>query len=143
MLIVIGTSAGRVTFSKAQYSSRKRLVSLKRREKTLSLYLVFAPTRKLYGICNGLSNDLSLDESVKNAIKYCLENDVLKKFLKKHGSEVINMLTDDFTVEEIVAIRSEEAREEGREEGREEVFNLLNRGFSNEEIRKMLTKTGN
>ena len=68
---------------------------------------------------NEFKKKFSLDESVKNAIKYCIENDILRQFLKEHGSEVINMLTDDITIEEIVAIRSEEAREEGMEKGRE------------------------
>jgi len=52
------------------------------------------------------------------------------------------MLTDDITIEKIVAIRSEEAREEGIEEGREEVFNLLIQGFSIEEIKERLKKRG-
>ena len=99
----------------------------------------------LIGKINEYSEKLSLDESVKFAVKYCIEHDVLKEFLKKHGSEVINMLFEELTIEEIVAVRSEEAREEGftegREEGREEVFELLSQGLSIEEIRLRLTQT--
>ena len=34
-----------------------------------------------------------------------IEHDVLRQFLKEHASEVINMLTDEISVEEIVAVR--------------------------------------
>jgi len=88
---------------------------------------------------------LSLDESVRFAVKYCIENNILKEFLEKHGSEVINMLFDDISVEEIAEIRAEEAREEGLEKGREEerryFLNLLDQGLSIEEIKQHLTQT--
>ncbi|MCL2244015.1 MAG: hypothetical protein FWC03_06045 [Treponema sp.] len=58
---------------------------------------------------------LSLEESVTNAVKYCLEQNVLKEFLEEHGTEVINMLFDDISIEEIAAIRYNEGREQGRE----------------------------
>jgi len=106
------------------------------KSKTLDSYSIFI--KKI----NVFKKKLSLDESVKKAVKYCIENDILKKFLREHGSEVINMLTDEFTIEEIVAIRSEEAREEGmekgREEGREQVIALLKKGLSLEEIENVL-----
>ncbi|MCL2809599.1 MAG: Rpn family recombination-promoting nuclease/putative transposase, partial [Treponema sp.] len=34
------------------------------------------------------NNKLTLEESLKHAIKYCIDNNVLKDFLKKHASEV-------------------------------------------------------
>ena len=117
------------------------------KSKTLDGYSIFI--KKV----NEFKKKFSLDESVKNAIKYCIENDILRQFLKEHGSEVINMLTDDISIEEIVAIRSEEAREEGREEGIEEgmekgreegrkyFLELLDQGISIEEIKQKLNKT--
>jgi len=105
------------------------------KSKTLNGYSMFI--KKV----NEYKKKLSLDESVKSAVKYCIENDVLKKFLKEHGSEVINMLTDDITIEEIVAIRSEEAREEGREEERIYFLELLDQGIPIEEIKQRLKKT--
>lgn len=35
---------------------------------------------------------LSLEEAVQAAVKYCIKHDILKVFLKKHGTEVINIL---------------------------------------------------
>jgi len=100
---------------------------------------------------------LSLEESIKNAVKYCIERNILREFLEKHGSEVINMLTDELTIEEIVEVRAREAEEEGwdrghekglekglkegREEERNYFLSLLDQGFSTEEIKIRLTET--
>ena len=121
------------------------------RSKTLDSYSIFISKIWEY------KEKLSLDESMKSAIKYCIENNILKEFLKKHGSEVINMLFDEISTEEIAAIRYREGREEGREEGRVEgleegcatgrdderkfLLSLIDKGFSVEEIKQRLTKT--
>ncbi|MCL2214585.1 MAG: Rpn family recombination-promoting nuclease/putative transposase [Treponema sp.] len=94
--------------------------------------------------------ELSLEESVKAAIKYCIGNDILVQFLKDNSSEVINMLTEEPSMEEIIEIRFQEAleeiREESHEEGREEGLeqasiqiakNLLTEGSSHEFIHKI------
>ena len=59
-------------------------------------------------------------------IKYCSKHDILKQFLEKHGSEVLNMILTEWNTEDTITV----AREEDLEKGREEVFNLLNQGFS-------------
>ena len=68
----------------------------------------------------------------------------LKDFLEEHGSEVINMLFDDISVEEIAEIRAEEAREEGIQTGLEMkeryVIDLIDQGLSPEEIKQRLTQ---
>ena len=43
-----------------------------------------------------------LEKAFKSAIKYCIKNDILKDFLRKHGSEVINMLYAEYDPEEII-----------------------------------------
>jgi len=92
------------------------------------------------------NKDLSIEESVKKAIKYCIDHDILKHYLKKHASEVVNMLFEEISIEEIVAIRSREAREEGREEGLEQgrenekiiiAQNLLSKGSSLEFVQEI------
>lgn len=115
------------------------------KSKTLGSYSFFIAKIKEF------NKNLPLEESVKAAIKYCIENDILKQFLKNHSSEVINMLTDDLSVEEIVAVRSKEAWEdghqEGLEDGREEAhtearkyfIELLDQGLSINEIKQRLT----
>jgi len=91
---------------------------------------------------NEFKEQFSLAESVTHAVKYCIENNILKKFLLEQGSEVYNMLFEDLTIEEIVAIRCEEAREEGHEMGREEgqriiARNLLTEGSAPDFVHKI------
>jgi predicted transposase YdaD len=62
---------------------------------------------------------LPLAEAYKAAIKYCIEYDVLKQFLETHGSEVVNMLLQEITLEDEMAALRAEAIEEGLEQGRE------------------------
>jgi len=81
---------------------------------------------------------LPVDEAVTNAVKYCLEHGVLTEFLKKHGSEVVNMLFDDISIEEIADIRYKEGHTEGREARDKEIAqNLLLEGSSLEFIQKI------
>ena len=63
---------------------------------------------------------IALAESVINAVKYCIENNILKEFLREHGSEVIGIMVEEYTTEDFIEAIADEAREEGREEGREE-----------------------
>jgi len=83
-----------------------------------------------------------IDKSAKKVVKYCIEHGVLKDFLEKHGSGVVNMLFDDISVEEIAEIRAEEAREEGLEQGHKEekiaiAQNLLAEGSTQEFVQKI------
>ena len=108
----------------------------------------------LMGKINEYNEKLPIEESVTNAVKYCIEHGILKEFLKKHGSEVVNMLFEELSLEEIVAIRSEEAAEEAREKAfiighaeghavgrgernREIALNLLAEGSSPDFIQKV------
>ena len=86
---------------------------------------------------NEFKEQFSLAESVTHAVKYCIENNILKEFLEDNGSEVYNMLFEDLTIEEIVAIRCEEAREEGREEKRTIARNLLAEGSTPDFVQKI------
>jgi hypothetical protein len=48
----------------------------------------------------GEKNKFPLNEAVEAAIKYCIDNNVLRDFLKTHGSEVYNMLITEYNREE-------------------------------------------
>ena len=98
---------------------------------------------------------MKLEEAIAEAAKYCEENKMLQSFLKKHASEVENMLTTEFRMADAIEVWKEEGREEGivigREEGREEgiekgieigrgegmlrIISLLEAGKSIEEIK--------
>ena len=78
---------------------------------------------------------LTLDESVVCAVKYCIENDILKEFLREHGSEVVAMMVHEYTTEDFVEAIVEHAREEGREERDVQIArNLKNMGLTVEQI---------
>jgi predicted transposase/invertase (TIGR01784 family) len=95
-----------------------------------------------------------LDESVIEAIKYCIRNNILKRYLEENSSEVLNMLLEEWNLDEAKEYWKEEAREEGLEEGREQgreqglkqglkqgleqtARNALVKGYSLEEIHEI------
>jgi len=83
-----------------------------------------------------------LDKAFRSAIKYCIKNNILRDFLRKHGSEVLNMLYGEYDQEVEMRVVREEALEEGREEARKEdrqyFLELLNQGLTIEEIKERL-----
>jgi len=83
-----------------------------------------------------------LDKAFKSAIEYCIRNNILKDFLKKHGSEVLNMLYAEYDPEVEMRVVREEALEEGREEGMEKekliiAKNLLSEGSTPEFVHRI------
>ena len=74
-------------------------------------------------------------KAMKMAIQYCIENNILKKFLEEHTSEVLNMLLTEWNTIEYGEVQ----REEGREEGQDMVLDLLDQGYTPEQIRAKLT----
>lgn len=78
-------------------------------------------------------------EAYKDAIQESIRQGILAEYLKKKGSEVLNMLIAEYDYDMDIEVQREEAREEGREIGREEekkvfIRNLLKRGMSDEDI---------
>ncbi|MDR1977883.1 MAG: hypothetical protein LBQ42_04035 [Synergistaceae bacterium] len=59
----------------------------------------------------------TLEEAIERAVRDCVEQDILAEFLLAHASEVINLLTAEFNLEEAMEVWKEEGREEGIEEG--------------------------
>ena len=60
------------------------------------------------------------EEPYKKAIKECIEKGILADYLMRKGSEVVNMLLDEYDYETDIEVQREEAREEGRKQGKEE-----------------------
>ena len=56
-------------------------------------------------------------ESLTRAVKYCVEHGILKEFLGKHATEVVNMLFQEWNMNDALAVRFNEGRDEGRNEG--------------------------
>jgi hypothetical protein len=59
-------------------------------------------------------------EAMTNAVKWCIEHETLKEFLTLHGSEVINMLLDEWDLDTALKVEREEGIEVGIVVGREE-----------------------
>jgi len=62
-------------------------------------------------------NGKKLEEAIKNAIEYCIENNILKEYLEKHGSEAYNMIFAEWNWDTALKVAREEGREDGLEEG--------------------------
>ena len=95
---------------------------------------------------------MNRDEAILMSIESCVKEGILEDFLRKHGSEVINMLTG-VTLEELCEIREEEAEERGaaraakekeaaiqkaiEEKNRIYVTKLLKKNWAVEEIQEL------
>jgi len=84
--------------------------------------------------------------AIKRAIGDCIRQDVLRDFLKEHGSEVHNMLLSGWNWDDAKRVWQREAREDGIEigiekgkaESREEILSLIKQGYSLADIENML-----
>ena len=89
------------------------------------------------------NNKIPLEESLKLGIKYCVDNNILRDYLKKHGSEVYSMLYGEYRLEDEIAVVKREAHEDGFAKGqkneRSYVLDLLNQGLTTEEVKQRLT----
>jgi len=62
----------------------------------------------------------NLEDAVRKAVIYCRDHEILREFLEKNATEVLNMLMTEWNIEDAKKVWYEEGREEGREEGLEE-----------------------
>lgn len=74
-------------------------------------------------------------EAYKHAIEECIEKGVLADYLKRKGSEVMNMLTAEYDYETDIEVQREEAYEEGK---REFIKNMYEENYSISEIAKVV-----
>jgi predicted transposase YdaD len=96
------------------------------------------------------------EQAVTEAVRYCIRNGILARFLEEHGSEVVNMLLNEWDQDEFLEVRAAEAMEEGErkglEKGREEgitegeqrgeakVLELVRQGYTAEQIEARLSE---
>ncbi|MDR2900720.1 MAG: Rpn family recombination-promoting nuclease/putative transposase [Treponema sp.] len=130
-----------------------RNTKIANRCKKLAEYTVFIEKVRFFQ-----KESVNLEEAMRKTIQYCEKHDILKEYLEIHGSEVLNLLLEEWNIEDAKKVWREEAREEGhaeghlegrkvgreegRQEGREErndyFLALLDQGLSVEEIKKRL-----
>ena len=78
------------------------------------------------------------EEVMRESIRYCRDHDILKDFLEKNGTEVLNMLITEWKMEDALAVRYDEGLEDGVEKGREDIArNALAKGLPVEVIHEI------
>lgn len=87
-----------------------------------------------------------LEEAIGCAIQRCIEEDVLKEFLMEHRTEVMHVMTLDYTFERRLELQRAEAEEAGRLEGEREklyqqIEKKLRKNKSLEQIAEELEET--
>ncbi|GHT14198.1 hypothetical protein FACS1894170_10960 [Planctomycetales bacterium] len=102
------------------------------RSQRLSGYIEFID--RIRQNCN--VRKMKLNDALTEAVKYCIRADILADFMKSKGSEVVNMLTTEFNIEDAKMVWREEGREEGEERGarakaRQAVLRVLEARFKN------------
>jgi hypothetical protein len=107
-----------------------------RRSETLNGYKIFIHLVKTY------MKSMSRDSAILKAIDDCIRQNVLKKFLEEHASEVKNMLLTEWDNDKALAVAKKEAREDGRvegiAEGIEKLAALLEKGVPLAEAKRKL-----
>jgi hypothetical protein len=103
-----------------------------KKSETLFSYAAFIALVRRY-----LETGRKLEEAIGQAVKDCVEKGILAEFLQANASEVLNMLTAEFKMEEAVKVWKEEGIEEGIEKGKFEVArSMLADGLSAETVKK-------
>ena len=59
-----------------------------------------------------------MQEALEEAVEYCIEHGILSEFLRRHRSEVLGMLLEEFDIEKYERTIKKEGYEEGHAEGR-------------------------
>ena len=93
--------------------------------KTLKDYMILIKTIRRN------SKQMKFEEAVNASVDYCIENDILKDFLLKHKSEVLDVCITEFNEKVFI----DGIREEGRnEEARKMAVNMYNGGITIDKI---------
>ena len=79
------------------------------------------------------------DHAIKKAIRECIERGILADYLKRKGSEVENMLIAEYSYEEDIRVKQQEAEQQGREAGKKEGLILSARIFQTVQKKPGLT----
>ena len=61
------------------------------------------------------------ESAIKKAIRECIDRGILVDYLKRKGSEVENMLIAEYSYEEDIQVKQQEAKQQGMEEATEKV----------------------
>lgn len=84
------------------------------RSRSLEEYSLF-----VHQVREAVKQGTIFEEAVKQAIRYCINHDIMKEFLMENGSEVENMLFQEWNMERALEVRAQEAMEKGMQKGME------------------------
>lgn len=75
------------------------------------------------------------ENPIKKAIDACIEKGILAEYLKRKGSEVRNMLVAEYSYEEDIEVKQEEAKLQGIEQEKADtIHRMLGMGISDLEV---------
>ena len=80
--------------------------------RTLSAYAPFVAVSREYA-----AEGRPMQEALEEAVEYCIDHGILSEFLRRHRSEVLGMLLEEFDVEKYERTIKKEGYEEGRASG--------------------------
>ena len=86
----------------------------------------------IYYIESYIKSGLDRDKAVKLAVDRCIKENILREFLQETYKEVINLLSQEYTIEDLIEVREKDAKIKGM------VEILLEEGHSIEYISKRL-----
>ena len=86
-----------------------------------------------------MAQEKNLDKALKQTIEDCEKEGIMVDFVRKHGSEAVNMLFTQWNLEDALEVRYEEGFEDGEEKGRlltliEKTCKKLQKGKAVEQI---------
>ena len=83
--------------------------------RTLSEYAQFVAVSREYA-----AEGRPMQEALEEAVEYCIDHGILSEFLRRHRSEVLGMLLEEFDVEKYERTIKKEGYEEGHASGLQE-----------------------
>jgi predicted transposase YdaD len=63
-------------------------------------------------------NGMTREDAVKKAVLDCINQNVLKEFLEQHRGEVVNMLFEEWNLDDAVAVAERDGVKKGMKEGK-------------------------
>lgn len=97
--------------------NRGRNKELLRRCPVLQEYMTFVDYVREYHAMNDFED---LEDAIHRAIDQCIDENVLRDFLREHRSEVVKVTKLDYSFDRQIELERNDARREGLEEGRKE-----------------------
>ena len=104
------------------------------RSEILKDYSLFVQKVRDFEAGDSVQDEHTLERAIATAIRYCIEHDIMAEFLETHGSEVSNLLLEEWNMDEAL----KDAKEEGKEEKQQELIRQFSKINTPEQIAETL-----